>query len=89
MVKDNFRGCPIGEQTMGRRFRPAGAGKESLRQVGVQLAERLGLPLSDVRYATYDFHDGQRWTIRARWERRDQASWLEVDARDVPNSYDR
>ena len=40
-----------------------------LCQAGEHLAEKLGLEVSQVRYARYVLHDGRQWTDKARWER--------------------
>ena len=71
---------------MAARQRP-GAQEEALNRLGTHLAETLELSVGEVRYATYRFHNGACWTIRACWERKIGDQWQEISHHDVPDSY--
>lgn len=37
-----------------------------------------GVRVSDVRYAQFTYHDGQRWTIRTTWQVRRADQWEDI-----------
>jgi len=71
---------------MASRQRP-GAGDEALNRLGADLAASLSVSVTEVRYATYRFHNGTCWTMRACWEWRTEEGWQEVSQHAVPDSY--
>lgn len=55
-----------------------------LGMAGEQLAQRNGVPASDVRYAQYTLQVGNRWTIKTCWEIRQGDRWEEVIGHETP-----
>lgn len=47
-------------------------------QAGEDLARRIGVEPSEVRFAHYTFHNGKQWTVAGRWERYVEGLWQEV-----------
>jgi hypothetical protein len=47
----------------------------AIERLGEQIADHFGVPITDVRYANYRFHNGERWTIWIGWERHVDGVW--------------
>ena len=69
---------------MPKRFIPPGAEEDALRSFGERLADHLGVPVTDVRHAKYDFHNGSQWTVRTCWEQRRDGQWIELTSGEMP-----
>jgi len=64
---------------MSKRFKPLGTADAALERFGRQIAEHFGIPIEQVRYATYrPFLDG-RLTTESRWERLLDGQWVDVE----------
>lgn len=50
-----------------------------LGRTGERLAEQHGVSVSEIRYAQFTYHDGNRWTIRTTWEIRRGDRWEDID----------
>ena len=46
--------------------------------VANQLAARLKAQPKEFRYVEIRFHDGNQWTLEARWEQLRNGEWVEV-----------
>lgn len=49
-----------------------------LGSTGDRFAAEHGVPVSEVRYSSFTYHDGRRWTVRTCWEIRRGDRWEEV-----------
>lgn len=47
----------------------------SLKQIAEAMLQHFGAPLTEIRYATYEFYNGTQWTMSYAWERRVNGIW--------------
>jgi hypothetical protein len=48
---------------------------QGLTRIAEAMSMHFGVAITEVRYATYEFHNGSHWTISYGWERRVDGIW--------------
>jgi hypothetical protein len=43
------------------------------------MAAQFGQPITDFRYAKFEFNDGRQWTIHVCWQRRVNEAWVDEE----------
>jgi hypothetical protein len=46
-----------------------------LKSMAKAMSEHFGVPITEFRYATYEFYNGTQWTLTYAWERRVDGVW--------------
>ena len=71
--------CCMEGFAMSKRCKPPGTADDALERFGQQIAEHFGIPLEQLRYATYrPFVDG-RLTTESHWERLIDEQWVDAE----------
>jgi hypothetical protein len=53
------------------------ARRDGLQRMAETMAKHFGVPITEIRFATYEFHNGSFWTVSYAWERRIDGGWHE------------
>ena len=64
-----------------KKMRSGPSTHELLCYAGDKLAEQMRIPVCDLRYIKKTFHNGQYWTIEAKWEQLIDGRWIAVDSK--------
>jgi hypothetical protein len=54
------------------------ARREGLHRMAEEMAVHFGVPITSIRYATYEFHNGRNWTVAYSWELRIDGMWQQA-----------